>query len=681
MHLPFTNPTWIFFVMLSIILFAPMVLERLRIPSIAGLIFAGILIGPEGLHLLERDASFELFGKVGIYYIMFLASLEMNLQEVRQSKQMALGFGLLSFAIPFSIGVAANMSLLGYGLMAALLMASMYASHTLISYPIILRYGLSRRRSVNMAVGGTIVADTATLLVLAIVSETFKQEITGLFWLMLFGKLVHVWFVIFCIFPYVARFFFKRYNDGVVQYIFVLSMVFLGAGLMELIGMEGILGAFLVGIVLNPLIPATSPLMNHVEFIGNALFIPYFLIGVGMLIDIRALINVNALGVAAVMLFVGFTGKWLAAYIAQRFYKFSAADRRLVFGLSNSRAAATLAIVLVGFQIMLPDGSHLIGEDVLNGAMILILVSCVMSSFTTESASRMIVRAEASGEMTEKSGKMPAREDRIVIALKSSATLEGMVHLALMLRTPGSPAPLSAINIVLEGGEETRRQGKADLEQAARIAAAANVRMQTHSRWSVNVVSGLSHAMKELDASDLVIGLHKRERLFEPFFGKIATDLFAAVDRQIIVTRLVEPINTIRHMHLVVPRRAELEQGFGGWADRIALLGEQLSVGITAYSSSRTLEAMSKRWKGNSALRVEYVEFDSWTDYMPIARNTRQDHLMVFVMARQGSLSYSNNAMRMPDQIERYFSSRSLLLIMPAQYRGTIGKTSVLITK
>ena len=190
MHLPFTNPTWIFFVMLSIILFAPMVLERLRIPSIAGLIFAGILIGPEGLHLLERDASFELFGKVGIYYIMFLASLEMNLQEVRQSKQMALGFGLLSFAIPFSIGVAANMSLLGYGLMAALLMASMYASHTLISYPIILRYGLSRRRSVNMAVGGTIVADTATLLVLAIVSETFKQEITGLFWLMLFGKLL-----------------------------------------------------------------------------------------------------------------------------------------------------------------------------------------------------------------------------------------------------------------------------------------------------------------------------------------------------------------------------------------------------------------------------------------------------------------------------------------------------------
>ena len=681
MHLPFTNPTWIFFVMLSIILFAPMVLERLRIPSIAGLIFAGILIGPEGLHLLERDASFELFGKVGIYYIMFLASLEMNLQEVRQSKLMALGFGLLSFAIPFSIGVAANMSLLGYGLMAALLMASMYASHTLISYPIVLRYGLARRRSVNMAVGGTIVADTATLLVLAIVSETFKQEITGLFWLMLFGKLLLVWFVIFCIFPYVARFFFKRYNDGVVQYIFVLSMVFLGAGLMELIGMEGILGAFLVGIVLNPLIPATSPLMNHVEFIGNALFIPYFLIGVGMLIDIRALINVNALGVAAVMLFVGFTGKWLAAYFAQHFYKLSAADRRLVFGLSNSRAAATLAIVLVGFQIMLPDGSHLIGEDVLNGAMILILVSCVMSSFTTESASRLIVRAEASGEMTEKSGKLPAREDRIVIALKNSATLEGMVHLALMLRTPGSPAPLSAINIVLEGGEETRRQGKTDLEQAARIAAAANVRMQTHSRWSVNVVSGLSHAMKELDASDLVIGLHKRERLFEPFFGKIATDLFAAVDRQIIVTRLVEPINTIRHMHLVVPRRAELEQGFGGWADRIALLGEQLSVGITAYSSSRTLEAMSKRWKGNSALRVEYVEFDSWTDYMPIARNTRQDHLMVFVMARQGSLSYSNNAMRMPDQIERYFSSRSLLLIMPAQYRGTIGKTSVLITK
>ena len=667
--------------MLCIILFAPMVLERLRIPSIAGLIFAGILTGPDGLHLLERDASFELFGKVGIYYIMFLASLEMNLQEVRQSKQMALGFGLLSFAIPFSIGIAANISLLGYGLMAALLMASMYASHTLISYPLVLRYGLARRRSVNMAVGGTIVADTATLLVLAIVSETFKQEITGMFWLMLFGKLLLVWLVIFYVFPRVARFFFKRYNDGVVQYIFVLAMVFLGAGLMELIGMEGILGAFLVGIVLNPLIPATSPLMNHVEFIGNALFIPYFLIGVGMLIDVRALVDVGALGVAGVMICVGLFGKWLAAYFAQRLYKLSAADRHLVFGLSNSRAAATLAIVLVGFQIMLPDGSHLLGEDVLNGAMILILVSCIVSSFVTERASRLIVRAEASGELVEQSGHTPAREDRIVIALKSSATLEGMVHLALMLRTPGSPAPLSAINIVLEGGEETRRQGKADLEQAARIAAAANVRMQTHSRWSVNVVSGLSHAMKELDASDLVIGLHKREKLFEPFFGKIATDLFAAVDRQIIVTRLVGPVNTLRHLHLLVPRRAELEQGFGAWADRVALLAGQLSLGVTVYSSPRTLEAMAKRWRHKQALQVEYVEFDSWTDYMPIARNTRQDHLMVFIMARQGSLSYSNNSMRMPDQIERYFSSRSLLLIMPAQYRGTIGKTSVLITK
>ena len=681
MHLPISDPTWIFFVMLSIILFAPMVLERLRIPSIVGLIFAGILTGPDGLHLLERDASFELFGKVGIYYIMFLASLEMNLQQVRQTKHQALVFGLLSFAIPFVMGVAANVSLLGYGLMAALLMASMYASHTLISYPIVLRYGLSHRRSVNIAVGGTIVADTATLLVLAVVSETFKQDITGMFWLLLLGKLLLVGFVILYVFPKVARFFFKRYNDGVVQYIFVLSLVFLGAGLMDFIGMEGILGAFLVGLILNPLIPATSPLMNHIEFIGNALFIPYFLIGVGMLINISALTAGSAFGVAAVMIAVGLIGKWFAAWFAQRLFKFSNSDRRLMYGLSNSRAAATLAIVLVGYNIILPSGEHLLGEDVLNGAMILILVSCIASSLSTESASRQIVRLQAMGAETEEGKKTPEREDRIVIALKSQETLEGLVNLGLMLRTPGSPAPLSAINIVLEGGEETQRQGKSDLEQAARIAAAANVRMQTHSRWSVNVVSGLSHAMKELDASDLIVGLHKRERLFEPFFGKIATDLFAAVDRQIIVARLAQPINTSRHMHLVVPKRAELEQGFGAWADRVSLLASQLSIGITAYSSQRTLDAMRHRWESNKALHVDYEEFDSWTDYMPIARQTRQDHLVVFIMARQGSLSFNNNSLRLPDQIERYFSSRNILMIMPAQFRGTIGKTSVLITK
>jgi len=675
---PITDPTWIFFVVLSIILFAPMVLERLRVPSIVGMIFAGVLVGPYGLHVLDRDSSFELFGKVGIYYIMFLASLEMNMQELNKIQGKALGFGLLSFAFPFALGFGANLGLLGCTVMASVLMAAMYASHTLISYPIVLRYGLARRASVNMAVGGTIVADTLTLLVLAVVGDTFKAEVNNWFWLLLMAKLMAICAAIIFLFPRFTRFFFKRYNDGVVQYVFVMVLVFLGAGLMEFVGMEGILGAFLVGIVLNKQIPATSPLMNHIEFIGNALFIPYFLIGVGMLVNVQALMDLEALEVAAVMIGVGMLGKWLAAYSARRLYALSACDGRLMFGLSNSRAAATLAIVLVGYSIVLPDGSRLLGESVLNGAMILILVSCVVSSFVTERAARQLV-SEHEAEETPASLQ---QEDRIVMALNNPDTVDALVNAALMLRTPKSLHPLSAINIVIEGNENTRKQGRELLERAARISAAANVRMQTHSRWSVNVVSGISHAMKELDASDLIVGLHHREKLFEPFYGKIAMALFEAVDRQIIVYRATSPISTIRRLHVVVPKRAELEPNYGLWADRVALMAAQLSCRIDFYGVPRTLDALQKHYAArHPALHTDFHHYDSWGDFFPLAEATRQDHMVIFVVARPGTISYHHYFSRLTDQMERYFSTRSLMVIYPAQYRGTIGKTSVLVTK
>lgn len=358
--LPITDPTWIFFVVLSVILFAPMLLERLRIPSIIGMITAGIIVGPHGIHLLERDSSFEIFGKVGLLYIMFLASLEMNIQDVMKQRFQALAYGLLSFLIPMAAGVALNHWLLGYILPAAVLMASMYASHTLITYPTVLRMGISKHRAVNVAVGGTIVAVTLTLFLLAVVGGFYKGDEHG--WvgaMFLFLKVAGLALVIILAFPPMARFFFRRYGDSVLQYIFVLCLVFLGGGLMEIVGMEGILGAFLVGLVLNREIPPGGPLMSHIEFVGNALFIPYFLIGVGMLINVTAFANLAVVAVAMVMILCGTGGKWLGAWVYQKMFGMTYSERQLMFGLSSARAAATLAIVLVGYEIILPDGSRL----------------------------------------------------------------------------------------------------------------------------------------------------------------------------------------------------------------------------------------------------------------------------------------------------------------------------------
>ncbi len=665
-----SDPTWIFLIVLSIILFAPMLLERLRIPSVVGMIFAGVLVGPHGFGVLERDGSFELFGKVGIYYIMFLASLEMNLQDVQRIKGRAAALGLLSFCIPMILGYVANTAVLGYGTAAATLIAAMYASHTLIAYPIVLRYGLSRLQSVSVAVGGTIVADTLTLLVLAVVGGMFKEQVTGLYWLLLVAKVVVLGLVIIYLFPRMGRWFFRRYDDSVVQYVFVLCLVFLGAGLMEFVGMEGILGAFLVGIVLNRLIPPSSPLMSHIEFVGNALFIPYFLIGVGMLVNLGALVDhPSTLVVAGVMIVVAVVSKWSAAFATQKIFRMQVGERNLMFGLTGARAAATLAVVLVGYGIVLPDGTHLLGEEVLNGAMLLILVTCIVSSFVTENAARKLaVERDRATDTAAVSPVAPTdeRPDRIVIALNNPDSLPGLVNLSLMFRTPHSAAPIIALNVVLDNNPSTRQRGEEQLAHAVKMAAATHVRIQTYQRWSVNVVSGISHTLKERAASDLVMGLHHKVRLSDSFYGKLGQDLLAAVEAQIFIFRSLIPLNTVQRIHLLVPPKAEFEPGFEPWANRLFLLARQLSCGIQAYSAAPTLGALeryAKRYYNGVPLGLN--EFSSWNDLIPLAHASNRDHLMAFVSARRGTISFHNYLERLPEQIERYFSSRNVLIVYP----------------
>lgn len=661
--LPITDPTWIFFVVLSIILIAPMILERLRIPSIVGMIFAGVLIGPHCFHVLERDSSFELFGKVGMYYIMFLASLEMNLQDVRKTKSKAITLGILSFLFPISIGFAANYTLLHYTIPACILMGAMYASHTLISYPIVMRHGLSRHSSVGIAVGGTIVADVLTLLVLAVVGGMFKEEATGWFWVRLVFEVILIGLFIIYTFPIICRWFFRRYGESVVQYVFVLALVFLGAGLMEIVGIEGILGAFLVGIVLNRQIPPVSPLMSHIEFVGNALFIPYFLIGVGMLIDLEALTHINALIVSGVMVVVALVTKWLAAFTTQKIFHMTASERSLIFGLTNSRAAATLAVVLVGYGIILPDGSRLLNEDVLNGAMILILITCIVSSVVTENTSRHLLLTKK-----ETSEQTKHETDKILIALSNPDTVAPLVNAALMLRRARAKEPLAALNIVLDDDEHKRQEGLKQLDFAARIAAAANVELQTRSRWSVNIVTGIYHTMKENQCSDLLIGLHRKTRLTETYLGKMTSDLIYSIRKQVIIYRPMIPLNTVNRIQLVVPRKAEFEPGFELWAQRVAQLASHISCDIEAYSGKGTLAELQEVWKKQKfSIKTIAHEYREWHDFISVANQTKADHMIIFIIGRKGTLSRHNYMDHLEDQIERYFSSRNLMLIYPEQ--------------
>ena len=664
--LPVTDPTWIFLLVLLIILFAPILLNKLRIPHIIGMILAGLVIGEHGFNILVRDSSFELFGKVGLYYIMFLAGLEMNMGDFKKNRGKAVMLGLLAFVIPIGIGLVTNMMLLKYSLVTSILLASMYASHTLVAYPIVIRYGVSRHRSVSIAVGGTAVTDTLTLLVLAVVGGLFKGESGGLFWLWLVVKVIFLGALIMYSFPRIGRWFFRRYDDNVMQFIFVLAMVFLGAGLMEFVGMEGILGAFLAGLVLNRLIPHVSPLMNHLEFVGNALFIPYFLIGVGMLIDIHVIFGQgDALKVAAVMIVVALVGKWIASWLTQKIYKMAPIERELMFGLSNAQAAATLAAVLVGYNIILPNGERLLNEDVLNGTVLLILVTCVVSSFITERAARKIAMCEAHLEE-----ERTVEAERILIPVANPDTIEYLMNLSLLIRDTKQKDNLLALNVINDNNtsEGLELRGKRYLEKAAMITASADVPLRQITRYDLNIASGIIHTAKEYEVTDVIIGLHRKVNIVDSFFGMLAENLLKGLHREVMIAKFLIPINTIRRIIIAVPPKAEYEAGFQKWVEHFCRMGGTLGCRVHFFANEETtvqLQALVKKKYGQTL--TDFSRLDDWGDLLILTGQVNYDHLLVVISARRGSISYDSSFEKLPAQLSKYFSNNSLILLYPDQ--------------
>ena len=662
---PVTDSTWIFLGVLCIVLFAPLVFNKLRMPHIIGMILAGLLIGPYGLNIIERDASFKLFGDVGLYYIMFLASLEINMQEMKQAKGGALMLGLAVFAIPIALGLFSNIVILGYDIVASVLLASMYASYTLISYPIVARYGLSRLKCVNFVVGGTIITDTLTLFVLAVVVGSHTGEASVWTVLLMLVKLLAIVAVIIFFFPRIARYFFRRYNDSVIQYIFVMVMLFLGAGMMKLAGMEGILGAFITGLVLNRLIPHSSPLMRRIDFVGNAIFIPYFLIGVGMMINVRVLFNGgDSLLVAAVMVATALMGKWAASSMVAKSYRLSTNERRLMFGLSTSQAAATLAAAFVGHKI------GLLNEDVLNGTILLILVTCILSSIVTDRASRKLVVANDGI-----SAKTSMGSKKTLLALANPTMVDKLMDLALLVRKDNSKIPLSAITVVLDEDKKLQEQGTKVLDTAANIAASVNVPLLTRLRLTTNLAHGIIHEVKENDYRELILGFHKKETANDSFLGNVLPEVLNAVDCQVVMARMNIPLNTVRCIHITFPAKAEYEAGFPNWVEETARMASGLGCRIMYHGHPDTMEKIKKMLKRFAPVEAQFLPTDGGNDLKRLSKIINDDHLLIIVSARRGSISFRPSLDHVFTQLQRDYQDTSVLLIYPNGYKVEGGET------
>ena len=641
---------------------------KLRIPHIAGMVLAGMLIGPYGLNILAKDGSFDLFAHVGLIYLMFLAGLEMNMGNFRKNRVGTFTLGIMAFVIPMVMGIVVNTTVLRYGWLTSILLASMYASHTLIAYPIILRYGLSSQRSVTIAVGATAITDTLTLLVLAMVGGYFKGDITGEFWLMLFLKVAAVFFVIIYFFPRVTRYFFHHYEDNVNQFIFVLALTFLGAIMMELIGMEGLLGAFLVGLVINRYVPNVSPLMNHLEFVGNALFIPYFLIGVGMLVNVNLLFGgVETLHVAAVMIVMALSSKWIASFFTQKLLGMRSLERHMIFGLSTAQAGATLAAVLVGYSLFLPNGQRLLNDDVLNGTVILILVTCVFSSFCTESASKRMALEKKSAMPKEEVGD----DEKIMISMKYPETASLLMEVANLMRNRALNRGVVALNVVYDDEKRLyyQERGRQLLDHITKEANAIGLMVQSQVRVATNITNGIKHAFKEFNASEIIMGMHMRKDTSKTFWGKFIQGIFWGLNRQVIIVESFRPLNTLRCIQVAVPSRAEFEPGFYRWLERLSRMAENLECRVRFHCRAET-RALIQEYirKRHPEVRAEYQPMAHWNELPRLAREVADDHMFVVITARKGTISYKSALERLPDELTQYYQGKNLMIIFPDQY-------------
>ena len=667
-YFPITDPTLIFFVVLLMILLSPIIMGRLRIPHIIGMVLAGVLVGKYGLNILERDASFELFGRVGLYYIMFLAGLEMDMEGLKKNRNRVMGFGMLTFLVPFAMTYFMGVSLLGYIPLASLLLAAIMASNTLIAYPIVGRYGLTRHTSSTLSVGSSMMALFMALIVMASIVNSFHGNGGILFWLLFILKFVAYCVGLIMVIPRVTRWFLRRYSDAVMQFIFILAVVFLSAALSDAVGLEGIFGAFMSGLILNRFVPKVSPLMNRIEFTGNALFIPYFLIGVGMLINVRLLFaGSKILWVVLCIVFFGTLGKAVAAYLAARLFRMSWLAGHMMFGLTSAHAAGAIAMVMVGRRLEVAPGQYLFGDEVLNGIVIMILFTCVISTVITERAAQRLRLQEKEDQNMMKN----LDDEKILIPVKYPEYSDNLITMATLMRNPRLKRELVALNVVYDDVNMRHNQveGQRLLDHLCHLASASDVPMVTQVRVAANIANGIKHAFKEFQASEILMGLHFHKEINRSFWGEFTRSLYNGLSRQIIVTRILQPLNTIRRIQVAIPSRAEFEPGFYRWLERLARMAGNLECRIAFHGRNETLQLVNEFIRNRfPSVRAEYEEMAHWKELPTLGSQVREDHLFVIVTARKGTISYKTAMERLPEELNKFIKGKTIMIIFPDQY-------------
>lgn len=667
LSLPIEDPVLKFLLVLIIILAAPLLLNKIKVPHLLGLIIAGAIIGPNGFNVLARDSSIVVTGTTGLLYIMFLAGLEIDMGDFKKNKWKSLGYGGYAFIFPFILGFLGAYYLLGFSTLTSVLFASLFSSQTLITYPLISKLGIAKNQAVNITVGGTMITDIATLLVLAVVVGMVQGDVGTSFWVKLSVSVILFSLIVLLVFPIIGRWFFKKVNDKISQYIFVLVMIYLAAMLAELAGIEAIIGAFFAGLALNRLIPHTSSLMNRVEFVGNAIFIPFFLISVGMLIDFTIFFkSFETLKVAGIMLVASIGGKYISAVITQKTFKFTKEEGTLIFGLSSASAAATLATVMVGYNIIVSETEtgepiRLLNEHVLNGSILLILISCTISSFVSMASAQKIAQIDNENTVSGNSHE----EENILLAINHEETVERMVNLGILIKAHSNTENLYALNVINEDKNESSvKNAEKLLHQASDAAAAADVSLQSLKRYDNDVINGINNVIKEQKVTDLIIGLENEKGFSPSFVYNLYNGYLQNDDVNVLVYHAAQPISTIKKYAVMIPLHSEKEAGFFHALLRIWNIARNSGATMTFYAPENILDILQKIIK-KANIEAEFIIMNTWRDGEKTAAQLKEDEGLIVMMAKRGMQSYTPPMRLMPELLNKFLKNNNYLLIYP----------------
>lgn len=669
-QIPLSNPILIFSLVLSIILLSPIVLRKLNIPGIIGLIISGVIIGPSGLNILEKSSAIDLFSTIGLLYIMFIAGLELDLNEFKSNRNKSLLFGFFTFSLPFAIGIPVCIYIFKYDINTSLLISSMFATHTLVAYPIVSKMGVSKNQAVAVTVGGTILTDTAVLILLAIITKNHQGNLNNEFWLSLGISLIVFSAIMFLIVPRVSQWFFKKLeSEKHAHYIYVLSVVFFSAFLAEIAGIESIIGAFIAGLVLNKLIPHSSALMNRIDFIGNSLFIPFFLISVGMLVDVSVIMHgPETLILAGILTAVALFTKWSAAFLVQIIFKYTKAQRQLIFGLSSSRAAATLAVILVGYKAQIVD------DKVLNATFILILITCIVASFVSEKASiKILLDNDSNDIVSEKLTNFS--DEHILIPAASQKNLEKLIELSLLIKDKKSANPVTILSVVPnnEQAEINIINTRKKLETFVKQGAASEINISIITTIDHNEANGIARISREIMSDVLVMEWPDKSGFFDKIFGEKIYSVVNNVDKNIFICKISKPLVSIKKVSVISPPFAERENGFITWVQKLVKFSKELGISVVHFGNDKTQEVIKLYIeKSKSSVSFSYKNLESVEDFLVISGEIHHDDLIVLTSARKNSISYNPFLENMPSKIEKYFAKNSIVVIFPQQFGNNI---------